>query len=79
LGGTEPEQFDVGSGVIATWYLSTLYWELKDGDQLMVILKFPPTELIRREEAEGSGGGPEISTHYYANHNNILCEIKIVR
>jgi hypothetical protein len=64
LGDTEVAQLGVRSGVTATWYLSTLYWELKNGDQLMVILKSSPTaEQAREKEVKGAGGGgPRIYT-----------------
>jgi hypothetical protein len=62
LGDTELAQLGVGSGVTATWYLSTLYWELKDGDQLRVILKSSPTDRAREQEVKGAGGGPRIYT-----------------
>jgi hypothetical protein len=60
LGDTEREQLGVRSGVTATWYLSTLYWELKDEFQLRVIFKFSPTELAREQELNrmGEGGVP---------------------
>jgi hypothetical protein len=58
LVNTEPVQLGVGSGVTATWYLSTLYWELKDVSQLMVILK-SLTERVRKQEVKGAGGGPK--------------------
>jgi hypothetical protein len=62
LGDTEPEQLGVRSGVTATWYLSTLYWELKEEFQLIVMFMSSPTEWERMQEVRGAGGGPKMNT-----------------
>jgi hypothetical protein len=49
-----------------------LNWELKDGDQLMVILKSSPTELAKEQEIKGAGGGPEIRCSYILNVDKFL-------